>query len=170
MNEEEKWKLVGAKLMSVESNILAIRAEAEFALQELKRLDAEGLGSEDMSQAREALYAIRVTATYDVMGECATLMQKLGVGPMNDPDAKGPPSVNAKFIVSWLFEDLRRLHGIIQAFESKSAGAQPPESNLERHLDILVFLLMEAGVQMYQAWDEIHNALTPLLEDRESTT
>jgi hypothetical protein len=143
-------------------SITRVRDEAELGLTEIRRLHSEGRTADVGPEMRQVLEAIRNTAMFDVNDEYHTLLGKLGAGPVNDFDAKGPPSVNARFIVEWLASDLAKLHELIRRLRAIDHGKSTPSTASDYSL--LVTLLEAVGSEMLQAHAALHDELRPLLD------
>jgi hypothetical protein len=147
-------------------SITRIREEAEYGLKEVSRLQSEGKAMDVGPQIREALEAIRNTAIFDVNDEYETLLGKLGAGPVNDPDARGPPSVNARFIVEWLASDLAKVDQLIHELRAIEPGTSTQSTAWDHGL--LVMLLEALGSEMLRAHAALHDELQPLLDTKRS--
>ena len=150
-----------------------IGGESEYGLKELKRLESEGRGTEFIGEAHAVLEAIRNTVMFDVLNEYHTLLGKLGLGPIHDPDAKGAPSVNAGFIVKWLREDLVKLNELIQ--KAHDACVSGSTSNADMNHGLFVMLLQAVGTEMLGSYGALRRELEKMCTDnsasnRECTT
>jgi hypothetical protein len=129
-----------------------IGAEVQYAQTELQKLKPEGDAQERTDEAGAAFEAIYKTIQFDVSSEWATLLQKLGLGPLYDVNAIGPPEVNARFILDWLWDDLASLEKVIRRSDE---SAESPT---------LGVLLRAVGTEMLTAFAVLQDELEPLLK------
>lgn len=138
-----------------------ILREATYGLDELGKLPLRGIAVPFGSDAEMVLKSIANTVQYDVNGEFDTLLGKLGLGPIFDEDAKGPPGVNARFIVEWVGQDLDKLDRLIRKIDAASGPAAGGTPALD--CGSLLMLLQAVGAPMFGALALLHDDLRPLL-------
>jgi hypothetical protein len=137
------------RLGVIRQSISRVLREAELGSTELKRLQSEGRTADAAPETQKVLESIRNTAMFDLNDEHETLAQKHAGGPVNDPDAKGPPNANARFIVEWLASDLTHLDPLIRKLRDSGQG----DHTLSTRADFtpLVTLLETVGTEMLKA-------------------
>lgn len=148
----------------IEAAIGHMGGEAEYGLEKLRRLDSEGRGTEFLAEARAVLEAIRTTVMFDVKNEYHTLLGKLGIAPVYDPDAQGPPSVNVGFILRWLGDDLVQLNQLIRKVRGSGAAGSTLRPDADR--DLLELLLEAVGTEMLRSYSLLGEALEQLQQRR----
>jgi hypothetical protein len=164
----DKWKYRGAEMSNeirfdiVRDSITRIHGQAEYGLKELSGLHSEGASTDLGARVMNALEAIRNTAMYDVNDEYHTLLQKLGAGAINDPDAKGPPEGNARCIRDWLFDDIQKLNQLVVSVREIEHGNAADGVGFVRRP--LMPLLEEVGGEMNKSYAALQDALRPLLD------
>lgn len=164
----DKWKYRDAEMSNeirfdiVRNPITQIHGQAEYGLKELSGLDSEGASTDLGVRVMNALEAIRNTAMYDVNDEYHTLLQKLGAGAINDPDAKGPPEGSARCIRDWLFDDIQKLNQLVVSVREIEHGNEADGVGFGRRP--LMPLLEEVGGEMNKSYAASQAALRPLLD------
>ena len=148
----------------IEAAIGHLGGEAEYGLKELRQLESEGRGTDFLAEARAVLEGIRTTVIFDVKNEYHTLLGKLGLAPVHDPDAQGPPSVNVRLILSWLRDDLVLLDQLIRKVRESCTAGSTLRPDADRGL--LVLLLETVGTEMLKSYSSLREALELLLQSR----
>ena len=148
-------------VMVVRQALSAIGSEAAYGLRELGKLEAEGRGTEFLAETRAALEALGNTIRFDANNEYLTLLGKIGIGEVFDLDAKGPPSVNARFILKWVMEDLVKLNALIQ--KVRAACPAGGVTRVELDCSLLAMLLEAVATGMLGAFGTLRRELGKLL-------
>ena len=144
-----------------------IGGESEYGLKELKRLESEGRGTEFLGEGRVVLEAIRNTVMFDVSNEYHTLLGKLGLGPIHDPDAKGAPSVNAWLILQWLMQDLVKLNKLIRKVHDVCVAGSTSKADMD--CGLFVMLLQAVGTQMLRSYGALGRELEKMCTDNSAS-
>jgi hypothetical protein len=138
-----------------------IGAELRYGIDELRKLEREGMTHPLFAEIRQTLEQIWGSHNFDLAEEYETMVRKIYRAPGDGLDGKNPsPAVNADMLARWQRDDLEEFAALVE--KVRAAVDVAPAEAPDLAGSTLLMLLQAIGPGMYEACVKLEKELAPL--------